>query len=53
MTTEATPLSAAAGARRSPEILTGSGAILRSLEKLGVTDVFGIPAARSCRSTTS
>jgi acetolactate synthase-1/2/3 large subunit len=26
-----------------PEILTGSGAILKSLEKLGVTDVFGIP----------
>ncbi|MFC0681325.1 acetolactate synthase large subunit [Lysobacter korlensis] len=26
-----------------PEILTGSGAILRSLEKLGVSDVFGIP----------
>ncbi len=26
-----------------PEWLTGSGAILRSLEKLGVTDVFGLP----------
>ncbi len=26
-----------------PEILTGSGAILRSLENLGVTDVFGLP----------
>ncbi|WP_422785337.1 acetolactate synthase large subunit [Ruicaihuangia caeni] len=26
-----------------PEILTGSGAILRSLEKLGITDVFGLP----------
>ncbi len=26
-----------------PEMLTGSGAILRSLEKLGVTDVFGLP----------
>lgn len=26
-----------------PEIITGSGAILRSLEKLGVTDVFGLP----------
>jgi acetolactate synthase-1/2/3 large subunit len=26
-----------------PEILTGSGAILRSLEMLGVTDVFGLP----------
>ncbi|GHD79062.1 acetolactate synthase large subunit [Salinibacterium amurskyense] len=27
----------------TPEILTGSGAILRSLEKLGVKDVFGLP----------
>jgi acetolactate synthase-1/2/3 large subunit len=27
----------------SPEILTGSGAILRTLEMLGVTDVFGLP----------
>jgi len=27
----------------APEILTGSGAILRSLEHLGVTDVFGLP----------
>ena len=27
----------------SPEILTGSGAILRSLEHLGVKDVFGLP----------
>ncbi len=26
-----------------PEILTGSGAVLRSLEKLGITDVFGLP----------
>jgi len=26
-----------------PEMLTGSGAILRSLEHLGVTDVFGLP----------
>jgi acetolactate synthase-1/2/3 large subunit len=26
-----------------PEVLTGSGAILRSLEHLGVTDVFGLP----------
>src|SRR5215218_9839157 len=26
-----------------PEILTGSGAILRSLEKLGVKEVFGLP----------
>ncbi len=27
----------------TPEILTGSGAILRSLEMLGVKDVFGLP----------
>ena len=27
----------------TPEILTGSGAILRSLEHLGITDVFGLP----------
>ncbi|QAV69927.1 acetolactate synthase large subunit [Salinibacterium sp. UTAS2018] len=27
----------------TPDILTGSGAILRSLEKLGVKDVFGLP----------
>lgn len=33
--------SAASGSKQ--EILTGSGAILRSLEKLGVTDVFGLP----------
>ena len=35
------PASSRAG--RTPEILTGSGAILRSLELLGVRDVFGIP----------
>jgi acetolactate synthase-1/2/3 large subunit len=29
--------------RTEPEILTGSGAVLRSLEMLGVTDVFGLP----------
>lgn len=28
---------------KAPEILTGSGAILRTLEKLGVKDVFGLP----------
>jgi acetolactate synthase-1/2/3 large subunit len=28
---------------KEPPIMTGSGAILASLEKLGVTDVFGIP----------
>lgn len=34
---------ASAAASAEPEILTGSGAILRTLENLGVTDVFGIP----------
>ncbi len=32
-----------AASAAKPEILTGSGAILRSLEKLGVKDVFGLP----------
>jgi acetolactate synthase-1/2/3 large subunit len=46
MTIPATPSTAARrepSAPSGPEILTGSGAILRSLEKLGVKDVFGIP----------
>ncbi|MGE3193185.1 MAG: acetolactate synthase large subunit [Microbacteriaceae bacterium] len=30
-------------ATKEPLILTGSGAILASLEKLGITDIFGIP----------
>lgn len=30
-------------ATAAPEVLTGSGAILRSLEALGITDVFGLP----------
>ncbi|MBF4574388.1 acetolactate synthase large subunit [Herbiconiux sp. VKM Ac-1786] len=30
-------------AESSPEILTGSGAVLRTLEHLGVKDVFGLP----------
>ncbi len=43
--TETTPVpKATARAKLSePEILTGSGAILRSLEHLGITDVFGLP----------
>ena len=32
-----------AGKTKAPEILTGSGAILKSLEMLGVKDVFGLP----------
>ncbi|CAN5119239.1 acetolactate synthase large subunit [soil metagenome] len=45
MSTETTvpTLKPAPVASTTPEILTGSGAILRSLELLGVTDVFGIP----------
>jgi acetolactate synthase-1/2/3 large subunit len=30
-------------ANAEPEILTGSGAVLRSLKNLGITDVFGLP----------
>ncbi|MBX3092059.1 MAG: acetolactate synthase large subunit [Cryobacterium sp.] len=41
LTKSATPSKSASPAKT--EVLTGSGAILRSLEKLGVTDVFGLP----------
>jgi acetolactate synthase I/II/III large subunit len=34
---------ARAAASKEPEMLTGSGAILRSLEHLGIKDVFGLP----------
>ena len=34
---------ARAASSKEPEMLTGSGAILRSLEHLGVKDVFGLP----------
>lgn len=44
MSTESVPVpTAKARAPKSPEILTGSGAILRSLEHLGIKDVFGLP----------
>jgi acetolactate synthase-1/2/3 large subunit len=44
MSTETVPVPASPTKRPAePEILTGSGAILRSLENLGVTDVFGLP----------
>jgi acetolactate synthase-1/2/3 large subunit len=46
MTTESTPVptsKARAAVATEPEILTGSGAILRSLEHLGIKDVFGLP----------
>jgi acetolactate synthase-1/2/3 large subunit len=41
--TESTPPPTAAAPAPAPEILTGSGAILRSLELLGITDAFGLP----------
>ena len=40
-TRNATP--ARAATPTEPEMLTGSGAILRTLEHLGITDVFGLP----------
>jgi len=46
MTADITPVpTAKARAPRpvEPEILTGSGAVLRSLKNLGITDVFGLP----------
>jgi len=48
MTTESTPVPSPAASggtakKSDPPILTGSGAILASLEKLGITDVFGLP----------
>jgi acetolactate synthase I/II/III large subunit len=43
MTADAAPAPAAARTAAEPRVLTGSGAILASLEKLGVTDVFGLP----------
>ena len=39
MSTDSTPRPKSS----APEVLTGSGAILRSLEHLGITDVFGLP----------
>jgi len=38
-----TPPAAAKPATAAPELLTGSGAILKTLEMLGIKDVFGIP----------
>ncbi|MET0806282.1 MAG: acetolactate synthase large subunit [Lacisediminihabitans sp.] len=44
MPTESSPVPAAGKSTpKTPEILTGSGQILRSLEALGITDVFGLP----------
>ncbi|HEY4266612.1 MAG TPA: acetolactate synthase large subunit [Galbitalea sp.] len=42
--TPAVPGNRAASSRSAePEMLTGSGALLRTLEHLGITDVFGLP----------
>src|ERR1700742_4689733 len=41
--TATSPRAAGPSATKEPEILTGSGAILRSLEHLGIKDVFGLP----------
>ena len=46
MTPDATPstvLPSATPGKASPEILTGSQSVVRTLELLGVTDVFGLP----------
>ncbi|WP_442911220.1 acetolactate synthase large subunit [Leifsonia sp. 109] len=46
MSTDATPssvLPSATPSKASPEILTGSQSVVRTLELLGVTDVFGLP----------
>ncbi|MFD3448613.1 acetolactate synthase large subunit [Microbacteriaceae bacterium 4G12] len=43
MPTESIPVPTAPASAPTPEILTGSGAILRSLEMLGVKEVFGLP----------
>ncbi|MEO7124207.1 MAG: thiamine pyrophosphate-binding protein, partial [Lacisediminihabitans sp.] len=48
MSTESTPVPHASPTTSkskapAPEVLTGSGALLRSLEHLGIKDVFGYP----------
>ncbi len=44
MPTESTPVpSPAPASPAAPEIITGAEAVVRSLENLGVTDVFGLP----------
>jgi acetolactate synthase-1/2/3 large subunit len=42
-TTRASGRANSPAATTAPPVLTGSGAILKSLENLGVTDVFGLP----------
>jgi acetolactate synthase-1/2/3 large subunit len=41
--TATSPRATSSAARHESEMLTGSGAILRTLEHLGITDVFGLP----------
>ncbi|MRG58833.1 acetolactate synthase large subunit [Agromyces sp. CFH 90414] len=44
MTTESSPVPSPAGLNTgAPEILTGAQAVVRSLELIGITDVFGLP----------
>jgi acetolactate synthase I/II/III large subunit len=43
MTTDQMPVPTAKARASAPEMLTGSGAILRTLEHLGIKDVFGLP----------
>ncbi|KQX07293.1 MULTISPECIES: acetolactate synthase large subunit [unclassified Leifsonia] len=44
MSTETFPVpSPAAPSQKGPELLTGAQAVVRSLELLGITDVFGLP----------
>ncbi|GAB3396788.1 acetolactate synthase large subunit [Schumannella luteola] len=43
MTADASPAPAARPNSGEPPVLTGSGAILASFAKLGITDVFGLP----------
>ena len=47
------PETSAAGETHTTERMTGSQAIIRSLEMLGVTDVFGLPGGIPPRLTTS
>lgn len=43
MSTASSPTPAPAAGTRPPERMTGSQAVIRTLEELGVTDVFGLP----------
>ena len=43
MSTASSPTPTAPTGTRPPERMTGSQAVIRTLEELGVTDVFGLP----------